>query len=721
MKLKNYKIIKFLCFIISVAILSAGIISNIFAIESKDDKNKSSEITILFTHDMHSHLDVETYFENGIKKERRGLAKIKSVKDEKLKENKATFLLDAGDFAMGTPFQVIFRERASELKSMAEVGFDVTTLGNHEFDYRAQGLTSMLKEASRYEKEKKAEIEVLKERYKYNRYFLANNIKEFNLPSLVVSNVNWDKSLDNTENGKKAKELKETLDDYGAKDYVVVEKEGVKIAVFGLMGDNAIETAPMAQVDFDNYIERAKEITKRIKEKEEVDLIVCLSHSGTNPDDTSKSEDEKLAKEVSDINLIVSGHSHTLLKEPIKIGNTVIASCGQYNDNIGIVKYKKDKEEFDFDSYEILPLDEKITNDTVVYNYVKSFSKEIDELYFKRYGMSYEDVISSSDVDFTPVATLGKEQGEDTLGNLIADSYIYSANKTLKEGDEKFDVALVPAGTIRASISEGDITVADAFNISSLGVGKDELVGYPLVDVYLTGKELKNLAEVDATISDDKNEARMYFSGFGYNINQKRLFLNRATDFRLLDMSGKEIADIDNSKLYRVVGGLYSAQMLGIVKDNSFGLLSIEPKDKEGNVIEDFESRILKDSNGNEIKEWYAVADYLKSEYADGISVKYKELQGRKVINNTYNPIQLLKQPNHIAIMLLGIILIPIVIIVSLIVFFVSRRNKRRGFTRTWFNKGKYSSYRGYRGGFSSYRKPRGYRKNRRWFGRKKW
>lgn len=721
MKLKNYKIIKFLCFIISVAILSAGIISNIFAIESKDDKNKSSEITILFTHDMHSHLDVETYFENGIKKERRGLAKIKSVKDEKLKENKATFLLDAGDFAMGTPFQVIFRERASELKSMAEVGFDVTTLGNHEFDYRAQGLTSMLKEASRYEKEKKAEIEVLKERYKYNRYFLANNIKEFNLPSLVVSNVNWDKSLDNTENGKKAKELKETLDDYGAKDYVVVEKEGVKIAVFGLMGDNAIETAPMAQVDFDNYIERAKEITKRIKEKEEVDLIVCLSHSGTNPDDTSKSEDEKLAKEVSDINLIISGHSHTLLKEPIKIGNTVIASCGQYNDNIGIVKYKKDKEEFDFDSYEILPLDEKITNDTVVYNYVKSFSKEIDELYFKRYGMSYEDVISSSDVDFTPVATLGKEQGEDTLGNLIADSYIYSANKTLKEGDEKFDVALVPAGTIRASISEGDITVADAFNISSLGVGKDELVGYPLVDVYLTGKELKNLAEVDATISDDKNEARMYFSGFGYNINQKRLFLNRATDFRLLDMSGKEIADIDNSKLYRVVGGLYSAQMLGIVKDNSFGLLSIEPKDKEGNVIEDFESRILKDSNGNEIKEWYAVADYLKSEYADGISVKYKELQGRKVINNTYNPIQLLKQPNHIAIMLLGIILIPIVIIVSLIVFFVSRRNKRRGFTRTWFNKGKYSSYRGYRGGFSSYRKPRGYRKNRRWFGRKKW
>ena len=70
-------------------------------------------------------------------------------------------------------------------------------------------------------------------------------------------------------------------------------------------------------------------------------MIVRLSHSGT-AEDKEESEDEQLAEAVPDINLIISGHTHTELDQPIKVGDTVIASCGSYTHNIGYVTFKKD-------------------------------------------------------------------------------------------------------------------------------------------------------------------------------------------------------------------------------------------------------------------------------------------------------------------------------------------------------------------------------------------
>ena len=90
-------------------------------------------ISIVFSHDMHSHLEK--------------FAKIKTVIDGKKKENAQTFVFDAGDFSMGTPFQTIFKQEASELRMMGAVGYDATTFGNHEFDYRSKGLAKMLRTA----------------------------------------------------------------------------------------------------------------------------------------------------------------------------------------------------------------------------------------------------------------------------------------------------------------------------------------------------------------------------------------------------------------------------------------------------------------------------------------------------------------------------------------------------------------------------------------------
>ena len=99
-----------------------------------DSQMEKGRITIVFSHDMHSHLEK--------------FPKFRTVIKEQKKKNDATFVLDAGDFSMGTPYQAIFKKEASELRLMGAAGFDVTTLGNHEFDYRSAGLTAMLNRAA---------------------------------------------------------------------------------------------------------------------------------------------------------------------------------------------------------------------------------------------------------------------------------------------------------------------------------------------------------------------------------------------------------------------------------------------------------------------------------------------------------------------------------------------------------------------------------------------
>ena len=84
---------------------------------------ENSPITIVFSHDMHSHLEK--------------FPKIRTVVKQEKQNNDATFVLDGGDFSMGTPYQTIFKEEAAELRMMGAVGYDATTLGNHEFDYRS--------------------------------------------------------------------------------------------------------------------------------------------------------------------------------------------------------------------------------------------------------------------------------------------------------------------------------------------------------------------------------------------------------------------------------------------------------------------------------------------------------------------------------------------------------------------------------------------------------
>jgi hypothetical protein len=304
-----------------------------------------------------------------------------------------------------------------------------------------------------------------------------------------------------------------------------------------------------------------------------------------------------------------------------------------------------------------------------------------DRHYLSRFGYRYDQELAYANFSFTPIGRFGVVQGEDTLGNLIADSYIAAVQKAEGGNYRKVDITVVPSGVVRGSFTEGIITVADAFNVSSLGIGPDRVPGYPLVGLYLTGKELKTVAEIDASVSTLMGEARLYMSGLSYTYNPHRLLLNRVTKVSLMSHDGA-MSELDDNKLYRIIGGLYSCQMLGAVEAVSAGLLKLTPKDKDGNTITDFEQHIVYDGN-TELKEWVALANYLGSfDKSGGVShvpEYYNRLHGRKVEETSRSPIAILKSPNKIFFILLGVILLVLAIIIvptCLIVRRVRRKKK---------------------------------------------
>ena len=176
---------------------------------------------------------------------------------------------------------------------------------------------------------------------------------------------------------------------------------------------------------------------------------------------------------------------------------------------------------------------------------------------------------------------MGTALAEQQLGNLISDSYIYALKQAEGQDYVRVDVSVTPLGVVRESIDKGNVTVAKAFEISSLGIGNDGVAGYPLCSVYLYGRELWDLAEIDASVSSLMPYAQLYCSGLKYSINTNRIFLNRVYDCWLVDDNGNRV-EIEDDKLYRVVSGMSSVILLGTVKEKSFGLLELTPKDENG-------------------------------------------------------------------------------------------------------------------------------------------
>ena len=588
------------------------------------------EITIIHTNDLHSHilgfspnLDYRPDMTGG-DETKGGLARVATaMKREKEKRNHPVLVLDGGDFLMGSLFHMLAREEAMELRLMKDMGYDAMTLGNHEFDLRPKGLARILHSAA----------------------------AKGGMPPIVFSNAVFSKESDRDD------ALEAAFNQGLVKPYKVLEKGGMKIGIFGVMGKDAAEKSPFASpVTFRDPIETSREMVKALREKEKVDMVICLSHSGVR-EAKSISEDEALAHKVPGIDVIVGGHSHTRLEKPIVINSTLILQASAYGKCVGVLDLLWESGKVRQKTYRLIDIDSSISGDIALQKKIDSFLVAIDRDVLQKVNLTSKKVIGQSAFDLTI-----KEE-ESNLGNLIADAIRWWVNKHDSDpGDPRTKVVAIESnGLIRDNLLQGKtgaLAVTDVFAAIPLGIGMDDTMGYPLISSYFYASEIKKALEVLTSVYPRKGSS--YFlqvSGLKFTYNPRRVIFDRVTDIWLgSEEEGYLPLDYSesNKTLYRIATNIYNAAFLKIIGKYTYQILNIIPKDLNGNPIDDLTAaRVDADKNQagvQELKEWIGVMEYIKSfpdTNGDGVPdvpEKYRGKLNRIVSQPSWNPVSLLSK-----------------------------------------------------------------------------
>ncbi len=257
-------------------------------------------ITILHTNDVHSHIDPfpsthSLYANLG------GVARRAALVDQIRNENTNTLLFDAGDIFQGTPY-FNFYGGELEFKLMSKLNYDAATIGNHDFDNGVDGLLAQVPNGT---------FDLLSANYDFSNTVLDGFVKPYKI-------------------------------------YVL---DGIKIGVYGLgiALDGLVTKRLYKETVYHNPYEIALDQERRLKEEEQCDLIVCLSHLGYDYEDTQRPSDTQLSQRTYHTNLIIGGHTHTFLDRPDVHtnlnGNSVLVNqVGAFGLNLGRIDFYFDSE-----------------------------------------------------------------------------------------------------------------------------------------------------------------------------------------------------------------------------------------------------------------------------------------------------------------------------------------------------------------------------------------
>lgn len=274
----------------STAFLSLGGISL-----SSFDSKKTKRITILHTNDTHSH--IESFPMTDAKYPgQSGVARRATIIDKLRSENPNTLLLDAGDMFQGTPY-FNFYGGELEFKMMNLLKYDAATIGNHEFDNGVDGLA-----------------------------------KQAPIAQFDIINANYD--------------FKNTLMDGFTKPYKVYVKDGIKIGVFGvgIKLEGLVNKREYGETIWHHPVEVAQDMSRILREEEKCDLVICLSHLGFRYKNEDLTSDLDLAASTKGIDLIIGGHTHTFLDQPVVVKNAegkdvIVNQAGCYGLRMGQIDF----------------------------------------------------------------------------------------------------------------------------------------------------------------------------------------------------------------------------------------------------------------------------------------------------------------------------------------------------------------------------------------------
>lgn len=269
----------------------AGLSSFPIELFAREDMIK---LTILHTNDVHSRID--PFPANDPKYPNMGGVARRAALIKKIRgEEKNVLLLDAGDIFQGTPYFNLYGGEL-EFKLMSEMGYDASTLGNHDFDNGIDGLVKQMPNMN---------FPFLNANYSFNDTLLQNKIQE----------------------------------------YKIFHRGNLKIGVFGIGIElrGLVDPKLTGNILYNDPLVNANRISTLLKNEEKCDLVICLSHLGYKYND-KKVSDSVLAKESSSIDLIIGGHTHTFLDEPTHVINkdgkeVLIAQVGWAGIKLGRIDY----------------------------------------------------------------------------------------------------------------------------------------------------------------------------------------------------------------------------------------------------------------------------------------------------------------------------------------------------------------------------------------------
>ena len=569
--------------------------------------------TILHTNDMHSAFvgmgPASDYTPStpGNDKTRGGYARIATViaARRKAREGQGPVLvLDDGDFSMGTAFAAASREIGGELQLMGRMGYDATTFGNHEFDLGPDGLGKAITVAS----------------------------KAGRIPAVLSSNSDFSGS-DST-----LAELQQLVKAGVIRRHLVIERGGMRFGLFGLLGKEAQIYTSGGAAKFLDPVESARAVVKTLRETEKVDVVIALSHGGVQKGKDGRfslGEDVELPVAVLGIDIVIGGHSHTELNEPIIAnGRTPVVQTGKEGRNVGELVISLDGGRLAVESYRLYPIDDSIAGDRAMSDEIDKLKKGVTAAVFASRGYSVDQPLAvtpqdlSNDFTDIPASTV--------LANLVTDSF-----RKATQADIGFNVN----GMVRAPLLRGKtgvLTVYDVFAVAPLGAGVlDTTAGSTLVTGYFTGHELKNMLEF--FLVDNPTHPGEYFpraSGMRFRYDKSRPVLDVVTAIELGDLDrGYKAIDIGGSdtRLYSLTCSLYLGLVLVAIPKYTKGKLALVAKNKAGQPLAskvealdaprensgyllappgtvDPGSVATRAGSGapREIKEWQAIMDYLR-------------------------------------------------------------------------------------------------------------
>lgn len=555
--------------------------------------------TILHTNDEHSSLiphspavDYNPDFKDPAADQTVGgfarlAAAVKNIRRQKAAAGEETLLLSAGDFLGGSPFSwLTYRNEAAELKLMQDLGYQAAVIGNHEFDYGPDMLAEYLKEASYPEAHQELSV-------------LAANLNP---------EANSSFAEDNLYQNKKIVEL----------------KNGLEIGIFGIQGEKSVSLIKdQGDLKFKDSFETAAEMTAELQK--EADIIIALTHSGL-------SDDLRLARGIPEIDLIIGGHSHTVLEKPVTVGDTIVAQAGSKLEYLGKLELAYDRAQkklslLNSDSA-LIKIDSQIESDSefkeLVDNYRKKFNQLISDI--SDYDQHLETVIKS---DF--VIESGPAFSETPAGNFITDAMRLQTEAVL---GEEVDLAVKTNGSIRKDIvpgKNGEITFYELAETVGLGKGRDDYPGYPVITAFLSGRELKELLEVAVLVEEFMgNSSFLQFSGLRYQYDPNQAVLttlpfsgqpipsmDAVAEAKLYngdgvqDKDGDSYREIYDDQLYRIVTDSYLLDYLPLLNE-TLPQVNIIPKNAEGEVLLPENKREFKvyQAEDRELKIWETVIDF---------------------------------------------------------------------------------------------------------------